>query len=228
MQLKPLAKGRFQHIWQQDDAFIEKIFNGLLSETQIINEDDYLYHQGQVVDRLIMVESGRVALSYSAENGRRFQLGAMECDEQLFGEMEFFTGYRCQLDIVAQEPLTVAVCSCEQLEAALNQYPKLTLFFASAMAVDYQDMLEIFLHRMLYPIAHNVAYDLYRQHQNKQPMDGFYKKYQEAERFGTTDRVYRRAVKVLVDAGLVRQTKQGLEIKDLAGLRRFIGNDSYD
>lgn len=43
------------------------------------------------------------------------------------------------------------------------------------MAIDYQDMLEIFLHRMLYPIVHNVAYDLYRQHQNKQPMDGFHK-----------------------------------------------------
>lgn len=227
MQLKPLTKGRFRNIWQQDDAFIEKTFRELLSQTQLIDEDEYLYRQGQVVDRLIMVESGRVALRYSAENGRRFQLGAIECNEQLFGEMEFFTGYRCQLDIVAQEPLTVAVCSCEQLEAALSQHPKLALFFASAMAVDYQDTLDIFLHRMLYPIAHNVAYDLYRQHQNKQPMDGFCKKYQEAERFGTTDRVYRRAVKTLTDAGLVTQTKQGLEIKDLEGLRRFLGND-YD
>ncbi|MFP2264394.1 Crp/Fnr family transcriptional regulator [Citrobacter braakii] len=228
MQLKPLTKGRFHNIWQQDDALIEKIFQELLSETQIIQEDDYLYRQGQVVDRLIMVQSGRISLRYSAENGRRFQLGAMECDEQLFGEMEFFTGYRCQLDIVAEEPLTVAVCSCDRLEEALNQHPRLAIFFASAMAVDYQDMLEIFLHRMLYPIVHNVAYDLYRQHQDKQPMDGFHKKYQEAERFGTTDRVYRRAVKALTDAGLVTRTKQGLEIKDLDGLRKFLGNDITD
>ncbi|WP_264834683.1 cyclic nucleotide-binding domain-containing protein [Klebsiella michiganensis] len=49
-----------------------------------------------------MVESGRISLRYSAENGRRFQLGEMEYDEQLFDEMEFFTGYRCQLDIVAE------------------------------------------------------------------------------------------------------------------------------
>ncbi|WP_437886833.1 Crp/Fnr family transcriptional regulator [Phytobacter sp. V91] len=228
MQLKPLAKGRFHNIWQQDDAFIEKTFRELLCETQLINEGDYLYRQGQVVDRLFMVESGRISLRYSAENGRRFQLGTMECDEKLFGEMEFFTGYRCQLDVVAQEPLAVAVCSCERLEAALNQHPKLAIFFASAMAVDYQDTLEIFLHRMLYPIAHNIAYDLYRQHQNKQPMDGFSKNYQEAERFGTTDRVYRRAVKTLIDAGLVIRTKQGLEIKDLDGLRQFLGNDSFD
>ena len=225
MQLKPLTKGRFHSIWQQDDAFIERTFRELLSDKQLIAENEHLYHQGQVVDRLIMVESGRISLRYSAENGRRFQLGAMECDEQLFGEMEFFTGYRCQLDIVAEEPLTVAVCSCERLEEALNQHPKLAIFFASAMAVDYQDMLEIFLHRMLYPIVHNVAYDLYRQHLNKQPMDGFSKNYQEAERFGTTDRVYRRAVKALIAAGLVVRTKQGIAIQDLDGLRKFLGND---
>ena len=59
-------------------------------------------------------------------------------------------------------------------------------------------------------------------------MDGFHKKYQEAERFGTTDRVYRRAVKALTDAGLVTRTKQGLEIKDLDGLRKFLGNDIND
>ncbi|CSQ83164.1 Crp/Fnr family transcriptional regulator [Shigella sonnei] len=228
MQLKPLTKGRFHNIWQQNDAFIEKTFRELLSETQLIHEGDYLFRQGQVVDRLIMVETGRISLSYSAENGRCFQFGTMDCDEQLFGEMEFFTGYLCQLDIVAEEPLIVGVCSSERLEAALDQHPKLALFFASAIAVDYQDTLEIFLHRMLYPIAHNIAYDLYRQHQNKQPMDGFSKNYKEAERFGTTDRVYRRAVKTLVDAGLVIRTKQGLEIKNLDELRRFLGNDSFD
>lgn len=46
MQLKPLTKGRFHNIWQQDDALIEKIFQELLSETQIIEEDEYLYRQG--------------------------------------------------------------------------------------------------------------------------------------------------------------------------------------
>ncbi|MDS1493575.1 cyclic nucleotide-binding domain-containing protein (plasmid) [Escherichia coli] len=93
MQLKPLTKGRFHNIWQQNDAFIEKTFRELLSETQLIHEGDYLFRQGQVVDRLIMVETGRISLSYSAENGRCFQFGTMDCDEQLFGEMEFFTGY---------------------------------------------------------------------------------------------------------------------------------------
>ncbi|WP_406904765.1 hypothetical protein [Klebsiella oxytoca] len=67
MQLKPLTKGRFHSIWQQDDAFIERTFRELLSDKQLIAENEHLYHQGQVVDRLIMVESGRISLRYSAE-----------------------------------------------------------------------------------------------------------------------------------------------------------------
>lgn len=225
MQIKSLSKGRFHPLWQRENALITRIFLENLTDKHIIPEGEILYQQGQPVEQLTLVFSGKISLGYSAENGRRFQLGTIECDEQLFGEMEFFTGYPCQLDIMAEEPLSVAICGCGQLEKILIEHPKLAIFFASAIAVDYQDTLDIFLHRMLYPIAHNVAYDLYRQYQNKLPMDGFTKNYLEAERFGTTDRVYRRAVKELIDNGLVMRSNHGLEIKDLAGLKAFLGND---
>lgn len=225
MQIKSLSKGRFHPLWQRENALVTRIFLENLTDRHIIPEGEVLYQQGQPVEQLTLVFSGKISLGYSAENGRRFQLGTIECDEQLFGEMEFFTGYPCQLDIMAEEPLSVAICSCDKLEKILIENPKLAIFFASAIALDYQDTLDIFLHRMLYPIAHNVAYDLYRQYQNKLPMDGFTKNYLEAERFGTTDRVYRRAVKELIDTGLVMRGSHGLEIKDLAGLKAFLGND---
>jgi CRP-like cAMP-binding protein len=225
MQIKSLSKGRFHPLWQRENALVTRVFLENLTDKHIISEGEILYQQGQPVEQLTLVFSGKISLGYTAENGRRFQLGTIECDEQLFGEMEFFTGYPCQLDIMAEEPLSVAICSCDQLEKILVEHPKLAIFFASAIAVDYQDTLDIFLHRMLYPIAHNVAYDLYRQYQKKLPMDGFTKNYLEAERFGTTDRVYRRAVKELIDTGLVMRGNNGLEIKDLAGLKAFLGND---
>ena len=40
MQLKPLTKGRFHSIWQQDDAFIERTFRELLSDKQLIAENE--------------------------------------------------------------------------------------------------------------------------------------------------------------------------------------------
>lgn len=39
MQLKSLAKGRFQGIWQQDDALVEKTLRAYLNETCLIAEE---------------------------------------------------------------------------------------------------------------------------------------------------------------------------------------------
>lgn len=98
----------------------------------------------------------------------------------------------------------------------------MALFFATAIAIDYQDTVDIFTCRMLYPISYNIALDLYHSHCHHNPVSGFRKGYQEAERFGTTDRVYRRAVKELMDKGLVERGEEGLQIRNLAGLKAFL------
>ncbi|KAB7691180.1 cyclic nucleotide-binding domain-containing protein [Plesiomonas shigelloides] len=222
MQLKPLHKGRFQDHWQDNHSLIEQVVLSCISEEKIIEEKSPLMSQGQQLNYLTLVRSGKVSIGYTAQNGRSFQLGTMECDYQVFGEMEFFSSYRCQLDIIAEETLTVAFICADKLQQALVKNPQVALFFASAIAIDYQDTVNILIHRMLYPIAYNVAYDLYQQYLRDFPVDGFTKSYMEAERFGTTDRVYRRAVKELTDLGLVERSKQGLSITDIDALKRYL------
>ena len=67
-----------------------------------------------------------------------------------------------------------------------------------------------------------MAYDIYHQYLNDLPVDGFQKNYLEAERFATSDRVYRRAVKELENKGFIAKEKKGLRILDLDGLRNFV------
>ncbi|MGP1782888.1 Crp/Fnr family transcriptional regulator, partial [Shewanella frigidimarina] len=168
-----------------------------ITETKTVAAQHKLMQQGQQVNALILVPHGRISMGYTARNGRSFQLGTMTCDSQLFGEMEFFTDYLCQLDIIAEETLEISIINGDKLQQALLKTPQFALFFASAIAIDYQDTVDIFTRRMLYPIAYNIAYDLYHQYLKDQPVEGFTKCYLEAERFATTDRVYRRAVKKL-------------------------------
>lgn len=223
MQLKPLAKGRFHSLWQQEHHDIEQIMSDCISDTRSVAAHHKLMEQGQKVSSLIFVKRGRISMGYTARNGRSFQLGTMECDSQIFGEMEFFSSYRCQLDIIAEDNLEVAIICGDKLQRALTEKPMFALFFASAIAIDYQDTVDILTRRMLYPIAYNIAYDLYHQYLNDQPVDGFSKCYLEAERFATTDRVYRRAVKKLADLGLIQRDKEeGIVICDLEGLKRYI------
>ncbi|MEZ9822489.1 Crp/Fnr family transcriptional regulator [Shewanella sp. 10N.286.45.A1] len=222
MQLKPLEKGRFHALWQQKHDAIEQIMRECITETKTVPAQYKLMQQGQQVNDLYLVPHGRISMGYTARNGRSFQLGTMTCDSQLFGEMEFFTDYLCQLDIVAEEPLELTVINGEKLQQALLKTPQFALFFASAIAIDYQDTVDIFTRRMLYPIAYNIAYDLYHQYLKDQPVEGFTKCYLEAERFATTDRVYRRAVKKLEDLQLIKRDREGLVICDLEGLKAFI------
>ncbi len=222
MQLQTLGKGRFEAHWSQDKLLIEKTIQECICERRIFDEDEKILIQGEHVDNLYLVGFGRVSMGITAHNGRTFQLGTLDCEQQIFGEMEFFTGYRCQMDIVPVEPIEVAIIDAQQLQHCLLKNPRLSLYFASAIAVDYQDTVEILSRRMLYPITYNVAYDIYHQYLNDLPVDGFQKKHLEAERFATTDRVYRRAVKELEKRGYISKEKQGVKIVDLVGLRNFV------
>lgn len=197
MQLQTLGKGRFEAEWSQDKQLIEQTIRDCICTRRIFDENEKLLTQGEHVDNLYLVDSGRISMGVTARNGKTFLLGTLECEQQLFGEMEFFTGYRCQMDIVPVEPVEVAIIDSQKLQRCLLEHPRLSLYFASAIAIDYQDTVEILSRRLLYPITFNVAYDIYHQYLNDLPVDGFQKNYLEAERFATSDRVYRRAVKDL-------------------------------
>ena len=136
--------------------------------------------------------------------------------------MEFFTDYLCQFDIIAEDVLTIAVVSIDKLYLSLLEHPKLALFFASAIAFDYQETLDILLKRSLYSICFNIAFDIYQHHLNVHPVNNFQKSYLEAERFGTTDRVYRRAVNELINLDIVHKVAGKLVIKDIDKLKAFI------
>ncbi len=227
MQLKALEHGRFNSYWQENYLLIKKIVESCCIEHKLVNENYVLCHQNSIITNLILVDKGKISIRYTAENGRRFHLGTMTCDEQLFGEMEFFTNYICQFDIIAEEALTISIINANKLHQSLLDYPQLALFFASAIAIDYQNTLEILFKRMLYPISYNIAYDLYQQHLNQQPVNHFNKYYLEAERFATTDRVYRRAVKELIELGIVVKQEGELKIKNIDLLKQYInGNNS--
>ncbi|MCU8036270.1 MULTISPECIES: Crp/Fnr family transcriptional regulator [unclassified Shewanella] len=219
MQLKPLSKGRYSQRWEQDYPLIEAVVLSCISEIKMLKKGAHLMTQGEAMASLVLVKQGRVSLGHTARNGRCFQLGTIDCDSQLFGEMEFFTQYHCQLDIIASEPLEIMLISAEKLQHCLGQHPQLALFFASAIAIDYQDTVDIFTRRLL---SYNVAFDIYHEYLNDLPVDGFSKRYLEAERFGTTDRVYRRALQNLEERGLIERRKDGIRICDLNALKKFV------
>ena len=71
--------------------------------------------------------------------------------------------------------------------------------------------------------AYNIALDLYQRERNERKLDSFQKDYLEAERFGTTDRVYRRAIKLLESLSLIKKEKNTIHVIDITKLKAFLG-----
>ncbi|MBY6187628.1 Crp/Fnr family transcriptional regulator [Marinobacter hydrocarbonoclasticus] len=222
MRLTPYASTRFAPLLEQHrDAFEAALSDCRIGEANFA-ADELILTQGQTVERLHIVPEGKIAFHITAINGRRFQLGEVQCDHQIVGEMEFFTNELCQWNVMAMEPLTTQVLCAQRLQQQLATNPILSLFFASALAHDYQESLEISTHRLLHPIAYDIAHDLWQRQQTQMTLEAFNRIEQEAERFGTSSRVYRRAVKSLIDQGLIEKRGQTIEVVDWPKLERFI------
>ena len=222
MQLHPELSSRFGNtLSEQCELFKQALFQSQMSSRQF-DSGDIMLQQGQNVRHLYVVSVGKVAMYTSAHNGRRFQLGELNCDQHIFGEIEFFTQLPCQWTVMAEEPIEAEVICATKLQNCIVNQPQLALFFASALAWDYQDSMGIYTNRLLHPIAVNIALDLLQRSQNNFALGSFNKVEQEAERFGTSSRVYRRALKSLIELGLVKKLDQQLHIVDPKALSDFI------
>ncbi|MFA0557131.1 Crp/Fnr family transcriptional regulator [Vibrio sp. 10N.222.55.A1] len=226
MKIAPYSSGRFKNYLEKKSSEFRDLIYQHQVNSRYFNQNDEILRQGEQLQYLYVVPAGRVSMSISAANGRRFQLGEVNCDYHIFGEMEFFTQTPCQWNVVADEHMQVDVICIQRLAEALLENPGMMFFFASALAEDYQDSMGIYTNRLLHSITYNIAYDLLVQSETNTVLGGFDKVNQEAERFGTSSRVYRRAVKDLLDKGFIRKGDQGLEIVDQRALQAFI--DSYE
>ncbi|ALP41650.1 Crp/Fnr family transcriptional regulator [Aeromonas schubertii] len=177
--------------------------------------------QGEPLHELLRVPAGRIAFYSGVASGRLFQLGEVECHDQILGEMELFGGTPIQWSVEARSELDAEVIDVGRLCIQLEQAPELLLFFTCALAGDYLDSLEITTQRLLLPIAYNIALELWHA-KRRTPMLGSRQSALEAARFGTTERVYRRAVGELIALGLVEKREGELIIRDHAALRAYL------
>lgn len=223
MQLQPYSLNRFSlYLDKHFDEFREAI-SECITESRYFHKGDAIFEQGQEMDLLAIVPRGRISVNIIASNGRRFQLGKVDCDHQVLGEMEFFTKTPCQWNIIADdEGMDIDFLSARKLEKLLIQRPELTMFFASALSFDYQDSMDIYTNRLLHSITYNIANDLLLRNKNSVVLDAFSTFSQEAERFGTSGRVYRRAIKVLIDKKLIVKEEGYLKIIDFEALTDFL------
>lgn len=187
-----------------------------------VEKGDFIHHQGQAFRQLYLVELGKVHFSYATPDGRQFLIGNIECDNHLFGEVEYFSDIDSQWNIIASEDIEISIIKAKHLADKLKATPSLYLPFIQEISRDLCEQNTIFLTRLMNPLRFNILNDIYSRHIHGLQVLPYDSASQEAERFGTSYRVYRRVIKELIEEGLLTYKDQKLEINDFQRVREYL------
>lgn len=191
-------------------------------KTKQFQPGDYLLKQGQAIDKLYWMEMGQYTVGYTATNGRSFSLGLFSADNRLFGEIELLTDTHSQFDVRTNDIIDVKVVPVAFINQVMQGDPKVAIWLSQSLSEKYQDAMTTAMNRILHPLVYNIALDIQQRYLGSKPAVNFLLVYKEADRFGCSERVYRRVVNQLVDMDLIEKIDNQLQVKHVDKLIEFL------
>ncbi|WP_375749420.1 Crp/Fnr family transcriptional regulator [Vibrio sp. HN007] len=172
-----------------------------------IRKGEYIVRQNQVLDFVYWASVAQYAIYHTARNGKTLSLGDYFSEDRFFGEVECFSDELCQFDIVATADTELVVISKEQLSELLIHDGKIAFWMNCNTSKLYQSSMDVAIERSLYPLKYNILKDiLHRYTEVSMPLSHTYM-YQEAQRFGCTERAYNRIIHELINDGLIEKER---------------------
>jgi CRP-like cAMP-binding protein len=193
-------------------------------EVREFSPGDFIITQGQELRELYWIESGQFTVGHSARNGRFLSLGRYPAHNHLIGEIELHTGTKCQFDVCASQKTKVTVIPITFITELMQNEPNISIWLCQSLSRHYQTTVEVTTNRILHPLIYNIAWDIEQRYLKNKPNINFTQGYKEAERFGCSERVYRRVVSELLSMGFVEKISNQLEVKDIDVLSEFLNN----
>ncbi|WP_028023281.1 Crp/Fnr family transcriptional regulator [Enterovibrio calviensis] len=192
--------------------------------TLIVDKGDYILKQHQLVDEIYWASPAHFSISHTAENGKRLSLGDYSLADNFFGEFEYFTDAQSPFDMIATAKAELIVIPSAQFTELLLKDGRVAFWMNHRISTIYQHTMNIALERSLYPLKFNIINDIVARHTLPTRSIHHAYMYQEAERFGCTERAYARIVRELIDEGLVTKShdKSTLTPVDLERLQRYL------
>lgn len=209
------------------DLGYEELCNEVRSvkcKTKLFSENDCILKQGQTIDNLYWVDCGTFSMDYTAENGKRYSLGNMFVDRFILGELEFLTETSCQFSVIATESIEVKVIPRVFFTNLLSKNANVGIWLSRKLSESYQKGMNSTMNRFLQPIVYSIGWDIYERHMELRPNISFQYIYRESERFGCSERAYRRVISSLVEIGLIDNSENEVIVKDENRLYEFLNS----
>lgn len=172
-------------------------------KTKRFFEGDYIVKQDQQLDFVYWASVVQYSIFHTAQNGKSLSLGDYYSEDRFFGEVELFSDEGFQFDVVATADVDLTVIPYSAFVEFLANDGAVAFWMNSKMATVYQQSMQVAIERSLYPLRFNILKDIMCQAEEAAPSVNHAYMYQEAQRFGCSERAYNRVVRELIDEELI-------------------------
>jgi len=167
---------------------------------------------------------GEYTMHYSAENGKTFSLGQRFVSDTIIGEIEYLTQTPSQFSVIAHDAITVRIIPLTMMDAILMNHAQVGIWLSQRLSVSYQNGMAKTMERFLQPLVFNIMADLYERYLMRRPLVDFSQVYREAERFGCSERTYRRVINQLMEENLIQKQSNEYVICDVEKFKKRLSN----
>lgn len=161
-------------------------------------------------------------MHYHADNGKVFSLGQRFVSDTIIGEIEYLTQTPSQFSVVANDVMTVKVIPLAMMERILLTHAEVGIWLSQLLSISYQRGMAKTMERFLQPLVFNIMVDIYERYQQNKPLVDFSQVYREAERFGCSERNYRRVISQLIDEQYIRKQLSEYVICDVEKFKKIL------
>lgn len=177
-----------------------------------VSKGDYIIRQHSEVNDVYWTQAARFSIIQTAQNGKTLSLGDYYLEDNFFGEMEFFSDQPSPFSVIATQDAELTVIPKERFADFLLQDAQVAFWMSHRMSNIYLNTTNIAIERSLYPLKFNIIKDMVTRHTSDNRARGHSYMYQEAQRFGCSERAYTRIIHELIKQGLVKKGADNSQI----------------
>lgn len=205
-------------------AILLQRLNGFSFERRHVLAGEYILKQGEKRECIYLVEVGTCSVSCTTTSNKTYSFGQFFCDNRLFGEMEVFTNSDYQFNVTACEDIEVTKIPVHVFVDILRNEPTILFWFTQTYAFYYSESSTLSINQIVNSLEYNILEDAYTTdiREVRAERMNFNEVYKEADRFGTSERAYRRVVARLIEKNLVERVNGVLEIKNFDEFKIYL------
>ncbi|MDC5818658.1 Crp/Fnr family transcriptional regulator [Vibrio europaeus] len=181
-------------------------------KTLHVSKGDFIIRQHSEVNEVYWTEAAQFSVLHTSENGKTLSLGDYYLEDNFFGEMEFFSDKPSPFSVIATQDAQLTVIPKERFAEFLLEDAQVAFWMSHRMSNIYLNTMHIAMERSLYPLKFNIIKDMITRYTSGTQSRGHSYMYQEAQRFGCTERAYTRIIHELIKEGLVKKGADNSEI----------------